>query len=402
MGAEHSTITADELYAQENDRFHRFRLIHWWDQERLRKAKVLVVGAGAIGNEVIKNLALLGVGHLFVTDLDVIENSNLSRSVLFREEDCGCPKADVAAVYAKSIYPGMKTQAVQANVSYDLGLGVFLWADVVIGALDNREARLAINRACYKLGKPYLDGAIEQLDGVARTFIPDGPCYECTMSKRDWELLEMRRSCALLTRAQMLDGKVPTTPTMASMIAAVQVQEAVKYLHGMPVLAGKGFHFFGLVGESYLVEYSRKEDCYSHDPWESIESLDSRIDRTTAKEIVEAAKEALGPDTVVELNADILTYASCGKCGQTYSLFRSLGKVTEREGQCLECGQTMDLQTTSTLYGDEDFLDRSLSQLGLPRYEILTVRNGSERRHWLFAADAADVLGGLVGASPNE
>src|SRR4051812_37500180 len=78
--------------AQE-DRFDRFRLISWWDQAKLSKAKILVVGAGALGNEIVKNLALLGVGNIFIADLDRIENSNLSRSILYRESDNGAFKS---------------------------------------------------------------------------------------------------------------------------------------------------------------------------------------------------------------------------------------------------------------------------------------------------------------------
>src|SRR5260370_12589643 len=103
------------------DRFARFRLIGWWEQERLARARVLVIGAGALGNEILKNLALLGVGNVFVADMDVVANSNLSRSVLFREEDCGRPKVEVAARRAREIYPGLKVQPVRGNVVCDLG-----------------------------------------------------------------------------------------------------------------------------------------------------------------------------------------------------------------------------------------------------------------------------------------
>jgi molybdopterin/thiamine biosynthesis adenylyltransferase len=73
----------------EHDRYHRQSLIAWWDQDRLREARVVVVGAGALGNELVKNLALLGVGTILVVDLDRVENSNLSRCVFFRSEDEG-------------------------------------------------------------------------------------------------------------------------------------------------------------------------------------------------------------------------------------------------------------------------------------------------------------------------
>ncbi len=84
------TVSEDSLVVElEEDRYSRLRLIPWWDQERLGRARVMVVGAGAIGNELLKNLALLGIGKIFIADLDGIENSNLSRSILYRAGDEG-------------------------------------------------------------------------------------------------------------------------------------------------------------------------------------------------------------------------------------------------------------------------------------------------------------------------
>ena len=71
------------------DRDASLKLIDWFDIERVRSARILVIGAGAIGNEVLKNLALLGIGHVFIYDKDTIDMSNLSRSVLFRASDAG-------------------------------------------------------------------------------------------------------------------------------------------------------------------------------------------------------------------------------------------------------------------------------------------------------------------------
>ena len=225
------------------DRYSRLRLIPWWDQERLRRASIMVVGAGAIGNELIKDLALLGIGRILIVDMDRIENTNLTRSVLFRAKDVGRFKAEVAAERACEMNPDVHAKAFIANVIDDVGLGVFRRMDVVLGGLDNREARLAINQSCYKVNKPWIDGAIEALNGFARVFTPpDGPCYECTMTETDWMLINKRKSCALLTHEEMNEGKIPTTPTSSAIIAGIQVQELLKILHSdraLPTLAGK-------------------------------------------------------------------------------------------------------------------------------------------------------------------
>lgn len=382
-------------------RFARFELISWWDQARLARAKVLVVGAGALGNEILKNLALLGVGNVLVVDLDTIEKSNLSRSVLFREEDEGRPKAEVAARAARAIFPGQNIVGLRANAVYDLGLGVYRWADLVIGGLDNREARLAINRSCYKVGRPWIDGAIEVLSGIVRAFVPpDGSCYECTLSETDWKMLNARRSCALLSREEMQQGRTPTTPTMASIVGGMQCQEAVKLIHGLPVIAGKALVFDGQGYDSYPIVYPRKPDCYSHEPASRIEDLGQGVADVTARALLERARRDLGPEATLELNEDVLVALRCSKCGTTEEIFRSLGRVTEAEGRCRACGQHREVETTHSILGDEPWLDRTFADLGVPAFDIVGAREGETQRFYAFDGDRARVLGPL--AAPSE
>src|SRR5580698_5481111 len=131
-------------------RYHRQSLITWWDQSRLQDARVLVVGAGALGNEIVKNLVLVGVGTIVVVDMDTIENSNLSRCVFFRPEDEGRPKAKTLAERASELNPDVEIIPVVGDVRLAIGLASFAEVDVVIGGLDNREARLFVNQACWK------------------------------------------------------------------------------------------------------------------------------------------------------------------------------------------------------------------------------------------------------------
>ena len=389
-------IKIDLAAKAEESRFSRFDLIPWWDQGKLARAKVLVIGAGALGNEIVKNLALLGFGNVLIVDFDTVENSNLSRSVLFRHGDNGKRKAEVAVRSAKEIYRDMHAHWFHGNAVYDLGLGVYRWADLVLAGLDNREARLAINQSCYKVNRPWIDGAIEQLNGVARMFLPpEGPCYECTMSERDWELLEMRRSCNLLSREEMETGKVPTTPTTASVIAGVQVQEAVKYIHGRATLGGKGFIFNGLDHDSYVIEYVRKQSCYSHESFQPIIALDRGVAEVSLAELLSRARQILGQDAVIEFNNDILHKLSCVGCCTSETLFTSLGKVTQKQGRCPRCGQMREVGTLHTVSGEVDFLDLTFGEIGIPPFDIVAARSGMSQVFFEFSGDAPSVLGPL-------
>ncbi|MCH8857110.1 MAG: HesA/MoeB/ThiF family protein, partial [Proteobacteria bacterium] len=225
-----------------HDRAGTLRLISWWRQEAVASANVMVVGAGAIGNEVIKNLALLGVGHVMLVDRDTVELANLSRSVLYRERDEGRSKAHVAAERAEELNPSVQVRALHGDVAVDVGLGVYRRMDVVIGCLDSREARLTVNNACWLAGIPWVDGAIQELFGEVRVFVPgQGACYACTLTDADWTILREARPCSGLALANVLEGKVPTTPTIASIIGAIEAQEALKIIHGMASPAGKAF-----------------------------------------------------------------------------------------------------------------------------------------------------------------
>src|SRR5207245_449737 len=111
--------------------------------------------------------------RIVVVDLDKIEESKLSRTILYRSSDVGSFKADVAARSAAALAPNAKVKPLVANVVQNCGLGIFAWSDVIIAGLDNREARLWINRCAWKLNRPWIDGAIAGINGIAR-FVVEG------------------------------------------------------------------------------------------------------------------------------------------------------------------------------------------------------------------------------------
>src|ERR1700719_4059235 len=291
------------------EKYSRLRLISWWDQEKIARCRLLVIGAGALGNEILKNAALLGFTQVVVVDMDRIEESNLSRAVLYRSEDVGRFKADAASTAFQSLAPGSTAHPVIANVVHGCGLGLFEWSDVIVAGLDNREARLWINRSAWKMNRPWIDGAIEGINGVARVFLPGAPpCYECTLGETDWKLLERRMSCNLLAHEPNVQGKVPTTPTISSIIAGIQVQEAVKLIHGLPTLAGRGFVFEGLNHTSYPITYTENADCMSHYVLKPVVELPQRSQEITLREIRERAQQDMdSADVVIEFSRDVIT-----------------------------------------------------------------------------------------------
>ncbi len=377
------------------DRFSRFRLIPWWDQTKLRSANILVIGAGALGNEILKNLALLGFEKVVVVDLDKIEESNLSRTILYRSEDVGSYKAEVAAKSVKALAPGVKIKPLVANVVQNCGLGLFAWSDIIIAGLDNREARLWINRCAWKMNKPWIDGAIEGINGVARVFVAgSAPCYECTLGETDWKLLEQRMSCNLLLREANTEGKIATTPTISSVIAGIEVQEAVKLLHGMPTLAGSGFVFEGLHHSSYKVEYTPNPDCMSHFTYENVVELPQKSSELTLKDLRKiGAKDLAATDVVVEFSRDIVHELECPECHTREEIFAPVGGIKYQQGRCPRDGQMRIVKTIHSYSGTENFSSRTLDKLGLPLFDVFSVRSSEAERAYLLAGDRSSVLG---------
>ncbi len=382
----------------QEERYSRFRLIPWWDQSKLAACKVLVVGAGALGNEILKNLALLGFRKIVLVDMDRIDESNLSRMILFRKGDVGEFKVNVAARVYKGICAEGTVQPLTADVVTECGLGLFAWSDVILAGLDNREARLWINRSAWAVNRPWIDGAIEGINGVARVFLPGrAPCYECTLGVVDWEILQRRMSCNLLAHEAVTEGKVPTTPTIASIVAGIEVQEAVKLIHGVPTLDGKGFVFEGLNHTSYRVEYSENPDCMSHYTLPEIVKLGQRSDELRLEQLWQRAKADLSSESVaIDFSRDVIHKLACPHCGKEQELFVPVGAVKYEAGRCPDDGHMRAVEVVHGFTGSESFGSRRLNELGLPLFDIFTARSAAREVGYLMEGDAATVLGALA------
>src|SRR3984893_6309878 len=196
----------------------------------------LVVGAGALGNEVIKNLALVGVERLWIADRDRVEASNLTRSILFCIPDigdqiaCGTPKAVLAARRVREINPDVNVTAYVGEIAA-LESGVLRRADVIFSCVDNEMARLELSWACSRLRKTLIDGGLGLMNyssGQVSIFPKDnGPCYACRQgADRGRQLLQELQGredpCWRKEAAIEVAEGVATTPLMASVVGAFQ------------------------------------------------------------------------------------------------------------------------------------------------------------------------------------
>ena len=393
-------ITSQQIRDRtDEDRYHRQRLISWWDQRRLADSRVLVVGAGALGNEILKLLALTGVGSVVAVDMDRIELSNLSRGVLFRDSDVGQYKTDCAARRAMELNPEVTVHAINCDILLQGGLGLFAWADVVVGAVDNREARVFINAACAATGRSWVDGAIQELAGVLRVFDPaHGACYECTMGETDRKLLAQRQSCARLAREAIALGHVPNTAIAASIIGSFQALEALKLLSGQPALRGEGLHVEGLGGEVFRISYPRRDDCMGHETLPPVQPLGLGVRQTTLGALLDRAEQELGAGAVLDLSRDVILSLSCPQCNTSTPGEAVVGMVSEAEAGCPDCGTHRVLDFCASISRETELdLERTPYSLGLPPLDIIVARQGLEhRRAWVFDGDADEVLGPLA------
>ncbi len=358
----------------DRDRFARHRQISWWNQDLLARAVVIVAGCGALGNEVAKNLALVGVGTLVLVDFDRIERSNLVRSALFTEADIGQMKASVAAEAVRRIYPAARAIAIAGDLACDLGLGLVRHADLVFGCLDSIHARFALNRLALRAGTDWLDGGLGVDALQVALYSPSGgACYECQVTAEMARRFANRYSCAGLARPDQAPG-VPTTAVTASVAGALMVEEGLARLHQRPGGLAPGQRLTLQLAPYRLTvdELPADPDCCAHGV------IPDPIERAAAPGRV-SARDLLGSQPgEVDLGFDLVVGLDCPRCGRTpMAIPRS--RLTRAAALCPICGSERAPDWTRRI-GDEILLaGRPLGDLGVPDHHIVEVLGSRPR-----------------------
>ena len=363
-------------------RYDRQERISWWDQSKLTAARVLVVGAGALGNEIVKNLALVGVGQIDIVDMDSIEGSNLARCALFRDSDRGRPKAEALAQAAAEINPEVRLTAFVCPVQ-QLGAAWLLQYDVVIAGLDSREARLWLNASCRRMGMHWIDGAIEGLQGIVRVFGPEGACYDCTLGEKDRAVISHRRSCALLSPEELASGKTPTNATTASVVAGLEVQEAIKMIVGrldLLALTGKVWRLDGETMMTTVVDYTEDQECMSHEVVEAW--ISAPADYATLRDVIGHVERTRScPVDAVYFPDDVLTVEPCAVCGGGEQIVGLRPLLSLGAGRCDSCASALRVESRTSMDPTDDLGAVEWDRWLWPRREAISMRVGQEYVH---------------------
>jgi len=205
------------------DRYNRNKLLEGFGeegQEKLRRSRVLVIGAGGLGSPVLSYLAAAGVGTIGIIDSDRIEASNLQRQILHRTADIGLLKTDSAAAKLKALNPEIEVITHTTRFTAANARALIQPYDFIIDCCDNFATKYLINDTCVAMQKPFSHGAVVALRGEVMTYTPGNASYR--------DIFEDAPE----------DGTVPTSAqigilgSIAGIIGSIQATEAIKYIVG--------------------------------------------------------------------------------------------------------------------------------------------------------------------------
>ena len=387
-------------------------------QNQVSAARVMVVGCGALGNEVLKNLVLMGVTHIVVVDFDIVEMGNLTRSVLFTKSDAERKrlKVEVVAERLQQMNAAVEVTAICGDIAYDVGLGLVRQMDVVIGCVDSRWARFCINRLCMRAGIPWVDGGINGLEGTVRVFAPGKNCYACNLGPEGLKDLARRMPCSGIIRRQEQAGSAPTTSIIASIIGAIEVQEALKIIikgvrsqesgvrrkqksgvrrqgdGEMTSLCGKMLYYDGEHMTVRIADYQAYDDeCPEHELWAPVRQT-AVSDATPVGEALQCWTRELKRSGFLRSRQLRITLCLANDCFVDYVSRRdnderiSIMAPGRSVADKVAGEKSLDGLPLSALYQHEfrhldaafPYPSLTLAQLGIPPHDIVHVTDGDE------------------------
>lgn len=356
------------------------------DAATICDSHIMVVGCGALGNEVMKNLVLMGVQHLVVVDFDYVEQGNLTRTILYRKCDVGIRKVDAARKALLEINPELDIKTIFGDIAYDIGLGTILRMDVIVGCVDNRWARYCIQRLCHRAGKTWIDGGILDLTGTVKVFKRGETCYACSLSTEALNDMQHRMPCSGVIRRREAAGHAPTTPIIASIIGAVQAQEALYQIEtrnlpyeGVEEYRRTNNKIFSYDGESLTVMTpvleAWDEDCALHGEWNINDGEWLFVDNNTLDIPIRQFLVPNTPHRSITLNEPFVDYIVSRRTDEQYEVMLPAHKVEDFFFEHIKLRNMLMSDFYQHEYRVIDntfpYPDITLRKMGIPEEEIL-------------------------------
>jgi len=243
----------ERLTAQERTRYARHLVLpHIGEagQEKLKAARVVLVGVGGLGSAIALYLAGVGVGQLVLVDDDVVSLSNLQRQIAHGTASLGQPKVESARARIADLNPDIEVIAFQSRFTKANGPEIAAGSDLILDGTDSFAARYDINEVCLTLGIPFVYGAIFRLEGQVSVFCTDdGPCYQCLFPEPPADLVLTGEEAGIL-------GAVPGT------IGTIQATEAIKQIVGFgSLLIGRLLVYDGAGMRFDALHIEKNPDC---------------------------------------------------------------------------------------------------------------------------------------------
>jgi adenylyltransferase/sulfurtransferase len=234
------------LTERELDRYDRqIRLLGEDGQEKLKRAKVFIAGAGGLGSPISIYLTAAGIGKIDLVDKDTVALSNLNRQILHWEKDIDREKAISAKEKLTEINRDIKIDAKSETITEDNAFDLVADADLIIDAMDNFPTRYLLNRTALEKGIPFIHGAINGFHGQATTVLPgESACLRC------------------IFREAPPPSVFPVLGVTPGIIGLIQASEAIKYIVGVgELLSGKLLLWDGLTSQTEIVQVEKNAHC---------------------------------------------------------------------------------------------------------------------------------------------
>jgi molybdopterin/thiamine biosynthesis adenylyltransferase len=347
------------------DRYQRHSLIDWFSQEDVKASSFAVIGCGAVGNEVSKNLALLGVGKIDLYDFDTIEIHNLTRSVLFREGDVGLNKAEVAGSRIRELDPNIDVRVFAGDFWDLLSLEQTKSYDCIICCVDNFEARIKLNQLCLLTGTNFINTGIDSKFGQIEVFpFKSGrhiACYECNLPNSAYERIQNRYSCGWLKKISFIEKKIPTTIVTSSLTGSLAVANALDLVKNNSLHDAKRILIDTFTGKSTVSTVEQSSTC------PACSAIRDRISIVKGSAIIES-RFPLDVEAYITTSDPILTSYRCVNCQPNEEdstiIFEKAAKFDSTLTKCKTCGNdSVDITIKDSFKIDEliaNFAGKSL------------------------------------------